>query len=177
MNNGYHIHSKNDRTYSLFYFTVLRQMMKILAMKNRRLDELRKHMSKAYNIKAYIPSHKKTQPDIQEQNIKVRRQLLGMALCLLDEWPDRFITLSQRHKIWSSIWLRHLESGARERAQLAPFWFWIVVHDHLYRARYQPSEEEIISAVTFTKRSKGILSKSMLSRLLGVAALRRDLPI
>ena len=161
-----------ELTCSLLYFTVLRHLMKIVSMRNQRLDKLRQEISSFYGVESYIPMSG-PKLDVQEQSLEVRRQLLQIVRYLLEDWPHRFIAIAQKHKVWSSLWLKHMESGPWERSQTAPFWFWRVVHDHLYRARYQPSEEETIAAVAYLKKNEAILNKSKLSRLLGIAFVRR----
>lgn len=164
--------SHSVTTYSHLFFTGLRQLMKIIAMRNKRIDKLRQVISDTYGVETYVPGATR-QPDIQEQSLRDRRRLLGLTRCLLDEWPHRFIALAQEHGIWSSTWLRHLESGSRQQSQAAPFWYWEVVHEHLNRTRYCPSDEETGEAIRYLRRSRAALNKSTLARLLGVAAVRR----
>jgi hypothetical protein len=159
-------------TYSHLYFTVLRQLMKIMGMRSKKVDKLRKAISETYGAEDYTPEGER-QPDVQEQSIQKRRQLLSLTRCLLEEWPDRFIALSQEHGLWSSTWLRHLESGSRERSQAAPFWFLEVVHEHLTQTRYCPSTEEIRAASDYLLRKGAVLNKSSVSRLLGISVIRQ----
>lgn len=164
---------ETSATYSHLYFTVLRQLMKIVGMRDKRVGKLRQAVSITYGVEDYIPGRGERRRDVEEEGVQQRRQLLGLARCLLEEWPHRFIALAQAHKVWSSTWLRHLESGSRRRSQPAPFWFWEVVHEHLYRTRYCPSPEETAAAISYLRRSGAILNKSSLARLLGVAFFRR----
>src|SRR5205085_11978123 len=122
---------------------------------------------------SYMPLASRPHPDVQEMDAIARRRLLGLARCLLEEWPTRFIELSREHKVWSSLWLRHFEPGARERPRTAPYWFWSVVHEHLYCPKYCPSETEMAAAISHLRRRGAVLNKSSLSRLLGVAVIRR----
>lgn len=169
LNSGFVKLSEDLTIYSMLYFTGLRHLMKILAMCNKRIETLRHAIAESYGVAVYTPppSH----PDVQELNTTARRQLLGLARCLLEEWPHRFIELSQRCKVWSALWLRHLEPYSKGR--VAPFWFWSVVHAHLYRARYCPSNEEVKAATAHLKNRGRILTDSSLSRLLGVSVLPR----
>jgi hypothetical protein len=163
-----------ETTYSHLYFTGLRQLMMVVATRNRRIDSLRKTVSNQYDVEIYQPPIEGRTPDIQEQGALARRQLLNIARCLLTEWPHRFVSLAKEHQLWSSSWLRHMESCPWERSQTAPFWFWRAVHDQLYRARYCPSDEEIQNAIRHLMRDGRPVSKSALSRLLGVAVIRRE---
>ena len=177
MNSGYMKISESVITYSHLYFTALRQIMKVLAVQNDRVGKLRTAIIDAYGLDNYASSTKCISCDVQELSIELRRQLLGIARCLLDEWPLRFIEFSRKCGIWSSLWLRNLEPNARERSRLAPFWFWSPVHDHLYRSKYQPSEEETKAAIRYLNRKGEALNKSTLSRLLGVAVIRREITL
>jgi hypothetical protein len=163
-------------TYSHLFFSGLRQLMKVLAMRNERIVKLRQAISKAYGVETYTPSVLES-ADIQELGIGARRQLLGIARCLVEEWPHRFIEFSQKFKVWSSLWLSHLEPPMKGRATVAPFWFWSVVHDYLYRAKYCPSDEEIASAIKYLKRNGKPVNQSKLAELLGVAVLRRRVTV
>lgn len=160
-------------TYSHLYFAVLRQIMKVMAMRDRRIHRLRNAISTSFDLAPYNPPTTKAHPDVQELSTIDRRLLLSLARCLLEEWPNRFVELSREHKIWSSLWLRHFEPRSQERPRPAPFWFWSVVYEHLYRAKYCPSETETAAAIEHLKQQGLTLNKSSLSRLLGVAVIRR----
>ena len=160
-------------TYSHLYFAVLRQVMKVMGMRDKRIDRLRQAISTNFGLAPYISSTAPSRPGVQELDITTRRQLLDLARCLLEEWPHRFIELSRRYKVWSSLWLRNIEPSARERPRIAPFWFWSIVHEHLYRAKYRPSARETVAAMSYLKQQGAVLNKSSLSRLLGVTAIRR----
>ncbi|HEX8633965.1 MAG TPA: TniQ family protein [Pyrinomonadaceae bacterium] len=165
--------SESVFTYSHLYFAALRQIMKVMAMHDSRVDRLRQAICSTFDIAPYTPLTSRPRPDVQELDIFNRRRLLALTHCLLEEWPSRFIELSRKYKVWSSLWLRNFEPRAQERPRSAPFWFWSVVHEHLYRAKYCPSEIETIAAIAHLKRRGMILNKSSLSRLLGVAVIRR----
>lgn len=163
--------SADVTTYSHLFFAGLRQLMKILAMRDKRIVKLRQAVGEAYGIEIYTPSALRL-IDVQELGIEGRRQLLGLAVCLLQEWPHRFVKFSRKFKVWSSLWLRHVDSPVKGRATLAPFWFWSVVHEQLYRARYSPSREEMGAAIRHLNRKGMVVNKSTLARLLGVAVVR-----
>ena len=165
--------SESIFTYSHLYFAALRQIMKVMAMHDSRVDRLRRAISSSFDVAPYTPPASRPRPDVQELDITNRRRLLALARCLLEEWPSRFIELSRKYKVWSSLWLRNFEPEAKERPRSAPFWFWSVVHEHLYCARYCPSETETAAAISYLKQKGGVLNKSSLSRLLGVAVIRR----
>jgi hypothetical protein len=174
MDAGYVQLSESVRTYSHLFFAGLRQLMKIAAMRNNRIENLRRAISEARGLGIYSPSAIGSQPDVQEMSIEARRQLLWIACQLLEEWPFRFVELSRKYKVWSSLWLRHLDPPARAHTLPAPFWLWAVVHEHLYRARYCPSDEEIKAAIRHLRMKRKIVNKSTVARLLGIAVVRRN---
>lgn len=173
MDLGYFQLSESLTTHSLLYFAGLRQLMKVIAMQDKRLDNLRRAISEEFCVEIYSPPASDTHRDVQEMSVVARRQLLGTARCLLEEWPHRFFELSRKYKVWSSLWLRHLDPPARANILPAPFWFWSVVHDHLYRAKYCPSNEEIYAAIQYLIKRGVMVNKSMIARLLGVTVIRR----
>jgi hypothetical protein len=174
MDAGYVQLSESVQTYSQLFFAGLRQLMKIAAMRNNRVEKLRRAIGEARGLGIYSPPTIGSQPDVQEMSIEARRQLLWIACQLLEEWPFRFVELSRKYKVWSSLWLRHLDPPARAHTLPAPFWFWAVVHEHLYRARYCPSDEEIKAAIRHLKMKRKIVNKSTVARLLGIAVVRRN---
>lgn len=160
-------------TYAHLFFDGLRQIMKILGMRNKSIASLREVICDTYNVESYAPTNSRQRPDVQEQGISERRQLLGLTRFLIEEWPDRFITLAQKCGVWSSVWLRHLGSGSRGGSRTAPFWFWTIVREHLDRTRHCPSEQETRAAICYLRRRGEVVNKSSLARLLGVAVMRR----
>lgn len=171
LDNGFIKASVGVITHSHLYFAALRQVIKVMAMHDSRIDRLRQTISNTFGLESYTPPSL-PRPDVQEMDVVARRQLLGLARCLLEEWPTRFVELSRTHKVWSSLWLKHFEPGAQEHPRTAPFWFWSVVHEHLYRAKYCPSDIEVVAAISYLKRKGALLNRSSLSRLLGVAVIR-----
>lgn len=149
--------SGHSPVYSHLYFTVLHQLMKVCAT-GRRAAGLREAVARELKIKA-PPRLTKSCRDIERLDVGDRRELLNMARHLLDEWPARFIRLCETYKVWSAALLRELDP--------APFWYWRIVHDHLYRVSYTPSDEEIRSAVAHLKRRGVTPCKRSISRCLG----------
>jgi TniQ len=174
ISDGYVIVNNGITVYSHLYFTGLRQLMKIMAMKDARVNNLRQELSNTYGVELFIPRNGKRPPDTQEQSLSERRQLIQLISCLLTDWPSRFIMHSRKHNLWSSVWLRHIESGPWERSRTSPFWFWSVVHEHLYRSKYSPSEQEIKLAIEHLKSKGDGVNKSTLARLLGISVIRNN---
>lgn len=95
---------------------------------------------------------------IKGLDVGMRRELLDMPRYLFDEWPERFVRLCETYNVWSAALLRELNP--------APFWYWSVVHDSLYRVSYMPSDEEIRSAAAYLTRCGVALNKRSISRRL-----------
>lgn len=172
---GYVRLSEGITTHSLLYFLGLRQLLKIATMRNTRIERLRRAISEEFCVATYSPPASGSRQDVQEMGVETRRRLLGIARCLLEEWPYRFIELSRKYRIWSSLWLRHLDPPARAHVLPAPFWLWSVAHDYLYRAKYHPSDEEVKAAVNYLNKSGQSMNKSTLARVLGISVVRRDI--
>lgn len=143
--------------YSHLYFTVLHQLMKVCAT-GKRADRLREAVRRELQIQA-PPALTKSCRDIERLDVVGRRALLDMARHLLDDWPGRFVRLCEAHSVWSSALLRELTP--------APFWYWRVVHDRLYRVCYTPSDQEIRAAIAHLRRRGVALCKRSISRCLG----------
>jgi len=142
-------------------------------MRDKRIIKLRRAICMTYRVECYTQTALRT-PDVQELSIESRRQLLGIARCLLKDWPRRFVELSRKYKVWSSLWLRHLDPPTKGRTTITPFWFCSVVRDQLYRARYRPSDEEMAAVVSYLQRKGEVVNKSTVARLLGVSVVRRE---
>lgn len=158
MKNGWAEVAGYGAVYSHLYFTVLHQLMKVCATGKRAMG-LREAVGRELNIERPLPTLNEGGRDIERLHISERRKLLDMARHLLDEWPKRFINLCLTHKVWSAALLRDMDE--------APFWYWSVIHDHLYRIYYTPSNQEILSAITHLNKSGQILYHKNISRCLG----------
>lgn len=171
MDVGYVRLSESITTHSLLYFLGLRQLLKIATMRDIRIERLRHAISEEFHVATYSPPPSGSRRDVQEMDIEARRRLLGIARCLLEDWPNRFINLSRKYKIWSSLWLRHIDPPARANTSPAPFWFWSIVHDYLYRAKYCPSDEEMMEAIRHLSLKGEAANRSKLARLLGITVI------
>jgi hypothetical protein len=157
--------------YSHLYFTVLHQLMKVCATGKRAIG-LREAISRELNIERPLPVLTESSRDIERLNIADRRKLLDMARYLLEEWPQRFIRLCLTHKVWSAALLRDLND--------VPFWYWSVIHDHLYRISYTPSDQEILSVISHFNKTGQALHHKNISRILGkgdVFRKRKDISL
>jgi hypothetical protein len=92
-------------------------------------------------------------------------RMLPYAVWMLNEWPQRFIDICERQKLFSSALLKDLEQ--------APFWFWRIVVECLYNPDTVVTTEEIQEAAKFMKNQGTSVSDASLSRILGVRQLFR----
>ena len=145
--------------YSHLYFAVLHQIMKALAM-GKGANILRDAISHLCLIGNPQLKLSKEHRGIEHLNIAARQRLLNLARCLLEEWPERFIEICLDNKIWSSVLLKDFHSP--------PFWFWSVVHDHLFRTSYRPSPLEISSIAAYLSKTGHAPTRKAISRYLGV---------
>jgi len=149
-----------ERVYAHLYFIVLHQLMRLLAT-GPKAQRICNDVGRLCDVKPptsfFSARHGR---EIERLHVNQRRTLLMMADYLLQGWPERFITICQRNRIWSSTLLKDLE--------YAPFWYWQVIHDYLYRTSYCPSDEEVLSAIKYISGTDGIVCKKAISKCLGV---------
>jgi hypothetical protein len=150
----------SKRVYAHLYFTVLHQVMRLLAT-GPKAEMMRNEAGRLSGIEApMIHFSGKRGRDIERLNVAQRRSLLALADYLLQEWPERFVTFCQRLRVWSSILLKDLN--------YAPFWYWQVVHDSLYHISYCPSDKEVRSAINHINKTGGVAATMAISKCLGV---------
>jgi len=160
--------------YSHHFFAGLRQLMRVLALPNQRVANLRQDLDRRFDVRlnTITRQNTKTSPNLEGLDIDQRHQLLNGARILLVDWPELFVELSTKHRVWSSLWLKHLETdnsrwGRTQRT--APFWYWKTVYNRLNRRRYKPSELEISAATQYLHNTKGRCNKKMLADFFGAA--------
>lgn len=146
-----------QRTYALLYFPVLHQLMKILAVS--RGGRLLAALCRETGTPPLMPIFPTGRTDIESLRTPVRHQIKMLAAYLLDDWPERFIRICSVGRVWSSTLLRDFES--------APFWYWSIVREHLYRKSYCAADTEVASAIAHINGSGGIPYQKAISHLLG----------
>lgn len=146
--NGFWMLKQNRPIHSLTFFAGLRQILKVLGMNDKRIQNLRNDLPHLYFQPISI-SRKTT--DFPELRVAERRNFLLMASSLLTNWSENFVYLSKKHRIWSSLWLRHLEQNRDGVFKPCPFWFWETINEFLIHRRYQPTMREIEAAKSFLK--------------------------
>jgi TniQ len=145
--NGFWMLTPDRPTHSLAFFAGLRQILKILSMNDRRIKNLLNeldHSSMTDN------SERKT-IDFPELRVNERRILLTSASKLLKNWSTDFVQISNNHRVWRSLWLRHLEQKRNGVFRASPFWLWETVSQDLDRRKYKPTTAEIAAAIRFLK--------------------------
>lgn len=145
--------------YSHLYFAVLHQLMRVLAT-GRRAARLREATGRECGYGEFTLSFATRNRNIESLPIGERRILLDMARHLLDDYPRRFVSICRANKVWSSELLRDLE--------FAPFWYWSVIHSHLYRPSYKASDEEIHSVIAYINKQGGTAYSKAISACLGL---------
>ena len=149
--------SDGQTTYALLYFPVLRQLMKVLA--SRRGNKLLAALCRETGMPPFASCFPARRTDIESLRIAERHQLKTLAAYLLENWSERFVRICVSARVWSSTLLRDFEP--------APFWYWKVVHDRLYRTAYCATNEEIVAAIAYIEHSGGIAYQKVISELLG----------
>lgn len=171
LENGFVQVGPNMSVYSHLFFAGLRQLMRVLATSHSRLEKLRRELEARFEVDLQATNGSST-ANLEELNAGRRNQLLNGARILLLDWPNNFVELSTKHSVWSSFWLKHLETinprwGRSQKP--APFWYWSVVNNHLKRERYMPSEFEIGAAMHYLRKASTKPNKKMLAKFFGEA--------
>lgn len=142
---------------SFLYFAVLHQLLKLM-ISNRFGSRLREANSIA---RLEISGYKA----FESLSIYEQAKILIKAVWLLNEWPQRFISICKRLRLFSSALLRDFEP--------APFWYWKIVMEALYHPDRVVTEDEIRNAIRFMENQRITVSELALSRLLGVRQVFR----
>ncbi|MDX9958627.1 MAG: TniQ family protein, partial [Spirochaetia bacterium] len=95
---------------------------------------------------------------LEQRAIQQRHRLLTLALWLLDDWPQRFVTSCRRAGLTSSRIMR---------SETFPFWFQSVVESELAAGIYMLSPVEIQSAVRLLESKGQPVTIASVSILLG----------
>jgi hypothetical protein len=156
--------SGQEPVYSHLYFTVLRQLMRIMAT-GRKAPALRSAAVKEFGLRPFAPRFSGGCRGVERLDVTARRGLLAIAWHLLEEWPHGLVEFCRANRVWSSTLLGDLDA--------VPFWYWRVINEHLYRISYCPSDEEIDSAAGYLRGRGTRLTKNSLSQSLGVTDVRR----
>lgn len=143
--------------YSHLYFYVLHQLLKL--MLSRKYGEklmdgvgLKQDQSIGYKSFEGVP-------------IQLQAEMLVKAVWLLEEWPERLISVCSRQKLLSSALLRDMNP--------TPFWYWKEVIERLYQPDRFVTYAEVQEAIRFMEKYGIDYSELALSRMLGVGQVFR----
>lgn len=108
--------------YPHLYFTVLRQLLRMLVSSNNRAKAIQKDM----RLRLGHP----TETDILNGSfeglpIRQRTYLVDEAMWLLEDWPTRFIAIMRYHGVSSTTILRDMPDDV-------PYWFSSIINEHFY---------------------------------------------
>lgn len=144
--------------HSHLYFTGLHQLMRTFAP-GGRTSALRDIAALEFKLEVQRPQKISIGRDVERLSVQDRHTSIAICDCLLSDWPNQFVRFCHEHKVWSASLLRDLDQ--------APYWYWRVVHDDLYRVAYTPSDVEIHSAISHLKKTETVIKKKVISRTLG----------
>lgn len=168
INDGYVIigynHDSPSPVYSHLYFQVLHQLLKL--MLNRRYGkQLREGVLLDFGDIGCESQDGKKWKAFEFVPIPFQAEMLIRAVWLLENWSERFVEVCRKQKLLSSAMLRDMNP--------APFWYWKVVIEQLYRPDRFVTETEIREALWYMDRREMVYSEKALSRLLGVRQVFR----
>ena len=161
---GWFVVSDTEEMYSILFFSVLRQVMKLLLIK---WDDKKYQKIIPYSTCEFISGKFKDKKiaDIEKYDVTCRRSLLLIAEWILDDWPHQFIATCNIEKIWSSTLLKDMSD--------IPYWYHRVVMDNLYLQDYVVTEREIDSVLKYLNKINLAATEKNVSRMLGVTQVYR----
>jgi hypothetical protein len=167
---------RNVPVYSHLYFQGLHQLLKLMLNK-RYGKQIREGVCLDFDEdRILIQSQRKSGNESEGATVKrwktfesvplaIQAEMLVRAVWLLENWPERFVEVCSKQKLLSSAMLRDMKP--------APFWYWQVVIERLYRPDRFVAEMEIREALKYMERRGIIYTEKALSRLLGVGQVFR----
>ncbi len=161
---GWFVISDTEEMYSILFFSVLRQLMKLLLHKrnDKALEKL--IPDSMWAIMPCMPQNGKI-ADVEKHDVTCRRALLLITGWLLDDWPGRFIATCNSAKIWSSILLKDMSD--------IPYWYYRTVTDNLYFPDYVTTEQEIDSVLKYLNKVNIPATEKLVSQMIGVTQVYR----
>lgn len=120
--------------YGALYFGVLRQVARLLSS-GRSAERLRSAVCEHYGLSPFDLSADGPGRQVEDLGVNARRKLVTTAFLLLECWPETFVSICERLRLWASSVLRDYVDP--------PYWFARVVLERLDRSSYKPTVEEI----------------------------------
>jgi len=150
--------------YSHLFFSGLRILFQNIAT-GRAGEGIRRAMS----IGTWSPDWPEGIRSIERLNVVDRFELALRAGRLLEDWPNRFVSHGLNAGLVSSDLIGQLKS--------VPFWYFRVIDEHFNAGTYSPTLPEIGNAIEYLRGRKERVTRTAVSRILGVsdAVRKRDL--
>lgn len=152
---GWWFQGKDTIQYGPLYFEVLHQLSQYLTTRygKRFLDAVDRETG--WKVKSI---REQAQRGFESKPVESRHELIMAILWLLDDWPDRFIRVSQSIGATQS----QINDG-----RPFPYWFDSVLRQNLGGGFYNLTVDEVKAAVAYLERSDKEISASAIGRLLG----------
>lgn len=160
----------NDPIHSCLGFDGVHQIVKILAAKRSapRLWSVigRRLGLDGENLWQFIGANGNW---FESLGVAQRRLLMGMTAWLLEEWPNRFVSVCQEAKVWSN----HIKQDRRDRT---PFWLDKVIDEHLkiqhaaWRDPAQKGQKRTVDS--YTRLGKRVMSTRLVDRARKILFIR-----
>lgn len=113
----------NQLQYSIQYFEVLYQCLKLITTKKERLEEFQKLVLCGRKAPEF-DKDKHERICFDKLSTITREHFIGSAVWLLDQWPSRFVSICKETNLYSS-------SILQDSANI-PFWFSKIINQELY---------------------------------------------
>lgn len=152
---GWWSQGRDSIQYGPLYFEVLHHLAQCLTTRyGRRFLNAVEHETgwKAASIR------ERAQCGFESRPVKSRHELMMVILWLLEDWPDRFIRVSQS--------IGATQSQINDGCPL-PYWFDSVLRLNLGGGFYSLAADEVKAAAAYLKSSDKEISASAIGRLLG----------
>ncbi|WP_071605110.1 TniQ family protein [Anaeroarcus burkinensis] len=155
--NGYVLVGK-DLVYSVSYFLVIYQLLKLLLLDKYsiRLRNYVENKTKCYLNKEIISGN----PRVNFLSLYQRQHGLFLISWLLKDWPINFLRSVTESGMTRSRLLKDMLS--------VPYWFDTVLSTHTNKKAYTPSSDEIQAVIHWLEKNNIRITKKSLTTILGV---------
>lgn len=145
--------------HSINFFNGLKHILRVLSV-SRRSEKFREAVSGKFGMPlGEIEFDSVRMRSFDYLPLESRYRTIRLAAKLLAVWHKRFVDIALATDTFSSAFLPYNE--------VAPFWYWHPIHEHLTRKTHPVSEEEIWSALHLLERRKSFVLPMNLESLLG----------
>jgi hypothetical protein len=151
------------RLSSLPYFTILHQILKMLASR-KCSHRVLASIAADSGIRTCFGQDAIGGMRFEQLPPEMRHDLLRAVAVLLEAWPTRFVDLCTKARVWSS--------GALADLNEAPFALWDPVRRHLDRTFYRPNAHEVAAIRRYCENHGTRPSGHALRRITGQDSIR-----